>query len=300
MRRWQANAVLIAVAVIWGSAFVAQNRAMAHLGAMPFTGLRFLVGAAVVAPLAWREWRFLRGRGLRHRAGDAAAVAGLGVLLWGGAVLQQLGIAGTSVTHAGFLTALYVPVVPLLAWWRSGQAPRPAVWWMSAGCLLGTYLLSGVGSLTLMHGDLWILASVLPWAVHVLLVGEVAARLAAPFLVACGQFLVVGILALAWSAVAEPQAVPLPALREAAWAIVYTGVLSVGVGFTAQVVAQRHTPAADAAIVLSCEVLFAAAFGHVLMGDRLSPAGWAGAALIFGCMLAVQWLAAAAPVSDRR
>ncbi len=289
MTRWQANAVLVVVAVIWGSAFVAQNVAMQHLGPMSFTGMRFFVGALVVAPLAWREWRYLRGRGLHHDRGDAAQVVGLGVLLWMGAALQQIGIPGTTVTNAGFLTALYVPAVPLLAWWRTGRAPRAGIWLMCAGCLLGTYLLSGAGSLQVNRGDVWILASVLPWAVHVLLVGEVAERMAAPFLVACGQFLVVGVLASAWAAVGET--VTLPAVREAAWAITYTGVLSVGVGFTAQVVAQRHTHASDAAIVLSCEVLFAGFFGHVLMGDRLTTAGWFGAALIFGCMLAVQWLA---------
>jgi len=265
---------------------------------MGFTGVRFLVGALVVAPLAWREWRFLRRRGLRHGRDDLAQVAGLGVLLWLGAALQQIGIKGTTVTNAGFLTALYVPVVPLLAWWRSGRAPQPVLWLACAGCVVGTYLLSGAGSVVFNRGDLWLLASVLPWALHVLLVGEIADRMAAPFLVACGQFLACAAASLAWAAVAEPMA--WPDVVAAAPAIAYTGILSVGVGFTAQVVAQRSAAPADAAILLSSETLFAALCGYALMGDRLSAAGWAGAALIFGCMLAVQLLALrAGPAATR-
>ena len=302
MTRWQANAVLVLVAAIWGSAFVAQNRAMEHMGPMAFTGLRFLLGALVVLPLAWREQRHLRSRALHHNARDAAQVAGLGLLLCGGAALQQVGVKGTTVTNAGFLTALYIPVVVLLSWWRSGQAPGRGTGLMVAGCLAGTMALSGAGSADFHVGDLWIIASVLPWALHVLLVGEVAHRMAAPFTVASGQFLACGLAATAWALVAEP--ISAPGIADAAWAIVFTGVLSVGVGFTAQVVAQRHTPAADAAIVLSCEVLFAAAFGFALMGDRLTAAGWAGAALMFACLLAVQiralGLDAARPAVERQ
>lgn len=295
MKRWHANAILLLVALIWGSAFVAQNLAMAHMGPMAFTGVRFLVGAAVVAPLAWREWRYLRGRGLHHTGEDLALVSGLGLLLWLGAALQQIGIKGTTVTNAGFLTALYVPVVPLLAWWRSGRAPHPLLWPASAGCLIGTYLLSGAGSVVFNRGDLWVLASVLPWALHVLFVGEVANRMAAPFLVACGQFLACAMASLAWASVAEP--LEWQGLVAAVPAIAYTGILSVGVGFTAQVVAQRFAMPADAAILLSSETLFAALCGYALMGDRLSAAGWTGATLIFGCMLAVQLLALRQPAS---
>lgn len=288
MARWQANALLLGVAMIWGAAFVAQSKAMAHMGPMGFTGVRFLIGAAVVAPLAWREWRNLRRHGLRHDRGDLAQVSGLGLLLCLGAALQQVGIIGTTVTNAGFLTALYVPLVPLLAWWLMGRAPHPLAWWCSAGCLLGTYLMSGAGQVQVSTGDLWVLASVLPWALHVLWVGEVARRMAAPFMVACGQFLACGVFSLAWAVVAEPLSVS--ALTAAGAALLFTGVLSVGIGFTAQVVAQRHANAADAAVILSSETLFAGLFGYVLMGDRLSLAGWVGAGLIFACIIAVQLL----------
>jgi drug/metabolite transporter (DMT)-like permease len=112
--------------------------------------------------------------------------------------------------------------------------------------------------------------------------------MAAPFAVACGQFLVCGLISLAWAVVAEP--ISAPALLAAARDIAYTGLVSVGIGFTAQVIGQRNTAAADAAIILSSETVFAALFGYALMGDRLSGAGWAGCALILSCILAVQLL----------
>jgi drug/metabolite transporter (DMT)-like permease len=203
MTRVQANLLLLVVALIWGSAFVAQSTAMAHVGPMTFTGLRFLIGAAVVLPWALREWRFLGARQLRPGRGDALQIAGLGGLLWLGAVMQQIGIIGTTVTNAGFLTALYVPLVPLLAWWWLGRRPHASVWPASVGCLVGTWMLSGAGQVQLQTGDLWVIASALPWAVHVLYVGRVADRMAAPFLLACGQFLVCGLVSLAWAVASE-------------------------------------------------------------------------------------------------
>lgn len=170
---------------------------------------------------------------------------------------------GTSVTHAGFLTALYVPLVPVLGWLLWRPLPHWSIWPAGLACVGGAYLLSGAGAdgMTIGRGDWWVIGSALPWALHVLLVGRVAHRL---------------------------QAAALP--------IGYAGILSVGVAFTAQVVAQRYAQAADAAIVLSAETLFAALFGFVLMGDRLPASGLIGCALIFVSMVAVQLL----PLLNRR
>ncbi len=288
LSRVSANLLLMLVAVIWGSAFVAQNRGMAHVGPMTFTGVRFLIGALVVSPLMWLEWRRLCRLGQSLDKTDAFKIAGLGSMLLMGAAMQQIGIGGTSVTNAGFLTALYVPLVPVLSWLVLRQAPHWSVWPGALACVLGAYLLSGAQSLSISQGDGWIIASTLPWAFHVLLVGRVADRIGAPFLVAGGQFLVCGLVALAWAVTWEP--VSWAGLQAASGALAYTGVLSVGVAFTAQVVAQRYAHATDAAIVLSAETLFAALFGYWLLGERLSPAGLAGCALIFTSMMAVQLL----------
>jgi drug/metabolite transporter (DMT)-like permease len=110
----------------------------------------------------------------------------------------------------------------------------------------------------------------------------------APFTVAGGQFLFCGVVALAWGLGFESWS--WAGIQAAAWPILYTGVLSVGVAFTGQVVAQRYAHAADAAIILSSETLFAAVFGYLMMGDRLNGAGLLGCALILGAMLLIQLL----------
>jgi len=287
MTRARSNALLVFVALIWGSAFVAQAVAMRSLGALTFTGLRFALGAAVVAPLAWREWRELAARQRQPRPRDALHVAALGTLLFLGAALQQVGMRWTTVTNAGFLTALYIPLVPVFAWLALRQAPHWTVWPAAAGCVAGTWLLTGASrSLSLNAGDWWIVASAVPWAVHVLLVGRAADRLRGPMVVATGQFAACSALALAAGFATEPFSAA--GLRAALGAIAYTGVLSVGLGFTLQVVAQRHARASDSAIVLSSETVFAAVFGAIFMGDRLDAAGFAGCALILGCVLMVQ------------
>ena len=296
MSRSQANLLLLVVALIWGSAFVAQAQGMDGLEPFTFTGIRFLLGVCVVAPLAWRDARLISRREVRPGRRDALGVIGLGLLLTFGAVFQQIGIAGTTVTNAGFLTALYVPLVPLSSWLIMRVRPHWSVWPTSLGCLIGTWMLSGAGQVRIGTGDAWVIASSIFWALHVLFVGRVADRVAAPFLVACGQFLVCGIACLLWGGLTET--ITLEGIRRAAVPIVYTGVISVGIAYTGQVVGQRYAAAADAAIILSAETLFAALFGFLLMGDRLNAMGFAGCALIFVCIVAVQMapLMAASPL----
>ena len=194
MTRIQANLLLTLIAMIWGSAFVAQAHGMESIGPMMFTGIRFLIGALVVLPLIVRERRAPGATVLR--GSDALKIMGLGALLTTGAALQQIGIQYTSVTNAGFLTALYVPLVPLLGWLVLKHLPHWSVWPGALACLVGAFLLSGAHELNIGAGDAWVIASSLPWAVHVLLVGMVADRMNAPFTVAGGQFLFCGVAAL--------------------------------------------------------------------------------------------------------
>ena len=293
MSRAQANLLLLAVALIWGSAFVAQAQGMDGVEPFTFTSIRFLVGVGVVAPLAWRDWRAISRRIAQPARSDVLAVLALGLLLTLGAVFQQIGITGTTVTNAGFLTALYVPLVPLLSWLLMKERPHWSVWPTSIGCLLGTWMLSGAAGLALGVGDAWVVASSVFWALHVLLVGRVAERFAAPFLVAGGQFLVCGVACLFWGALTET--ITLNGIVRAAGPILYTGVISVGIAYTGQVVGQRYAAAADAAIILSSETLFAALFGYLLMGDRMNAVGIVGCLLIFICIVAVQLMPLLAP-----
>ena len=192
----------------------------------------------------------------------------------------------SKVTNAGFLTALYVPAVPLLGWVIFRFKPHWVVWPAAIGCVVGTWLLAGGHSVQMVVGDWWIIASSVPFALQVVLVGWAADRLSAPYTVACAQFVVTAVLSLAVSAVIETTT--LEGIWQAAGAIAYTGIVSVGIGYTGQVVAQRHAPATDAALILSSETVFAALFGAWLAGDRLSATGVAGCALILACIVASQ------------
>ncbi len=286
MSRIQANILLLSITTIWGGGFVAQALAMEHLGPFTFVGIRFLVGALVVLPFALRDLRLSQASETAHGHQDYLLIAFLGLLLLAGAACQQIGILTTTVTNAGFLTTLYVPLVPVLACIILRQAPHWLIWPASLGCMLGTWLLTGAQGVSINMGDLWVIAGSLFWALHVLFVGRVAARIGRSFLVAAGQFLVCGAASLLWGLVTEE--VSLPAIYAARLSIVYAGVLAVGVAFTGQVIGQRYAHAADAAIIMSAEMLFAALFGYLMMGDRLSTLGMIGGGLILFCIIAVQ------------
>lgn len=288
MSRTQANLLMLLAALIWGTTFVAQQLGMRAVGPFTYTGVRFLLGALVIAPLAWREYAQLRARGIRLGRRDLLSWSGIGLLLTGGALLQQIGIVSTTVSNAGFLTALYVPLVPLLGWLLHRHLPHWSLWPAAAGSVAGTYLLGGGELSALSVGDLWIIASTLFWAGHVLYVGRVAAQKGAPLLLACTQFVVCGILSLGLAVATEP--ISLSGLVAGLPSILYGGVLSVGIAFTLQVVAQRYSHATDAAILLSSEVLFAAFAGALYLGERLEPMQMAGGGLIFASILLVQLL----------
>ncbi|MBB5204066.1 drug/metabolite transporter (DMT)-like permease [Inhella inkyongensis] len=296
MTRLQADLLLTFVAIIWGSAFVFQAHGMQHLGPMAFTGVRFLLGALVVLPLAL--WEAPRRRPESRQRPMAPTLLLLGSLMAVGAAFQQIGIVTTSVTNAGFLTALYVPLVPVLGALLLKESPHWSVWPCALACVAGAYLLSGVQTLQLHVGDAWVIASVFPWALHVLLVGRMADKFDAPFAIASGQFAVVGALCLAYAFLFEPFT--WAQVQAAAIPIAYTGMLSAGVAFTAQVVAQRTAPASDAAIILSSETLFAAGFGYWLLGERLNTQGLLGCALILAALLAVQLLPLLHPALKRK
>lgn len=288
MTRLQANVVLLVTAIVWGSTFTVQQLAMAHLGPIIYTGARFLLGALIVLPLAIAQRRRLMRAGWHLSPAERGGLILIGICLFLGALLQQIGITYTTVSNAGFLTALYVPLTPIIAVLALRQFPHWSVWPAAAGCTIGAYVLSGGELAAMRTGDLWVIAGAFFWAIHVLLVGALARRTGAPFVVACVQFFVCAALGLGWGVASEP--VSLAALIDAAPYIAYGGVMSVGIGFTLQVVGQQHTPAPDAAIILSSETVFAALTGMIFLGERLNAVELGGCALILAGVLAVELL----------
>ncbi|MFN2371936.1 MAG: DMT family transporter, partial [Candidatus Krumholzibacteriia bacterium] len=262
--RRNANLMLVLAAAIWGFAFVAQRVGMRHLGPLGFNGVRFALGAAVLLPLVLHR---RRSRGRSPWPGRAGLVAGL--LIFGGATLQQWGLVYTTAGKAGFITGLYVVFTPLLGllW---GQRTTAAAWVGVALAAVGLYLLSARGIAGIAPGDGLVLLSALFWAAHVQWVGHTAARLD-PLELALVQFVTCSVLSLG-GAVAFETIAP-AALAAAAVPILYAGGLSVGVAYTLQVVAQRHARPAPAAVILSLESVFAAVGGGLLLGEVLGLRG---------------------------
>lgn len=275
-------------AMIWGSAFVAQQIGTGSLGTLSFTGARFLVGALVVLPFAVRQYKKVHPVEHRFTGTDWLILLLTGTVLFTAAALQQYGILRTSVTNAGFLTALYVPMVPIIGLILLHRRVHWVVWPASAGCFIGTYIMSGAREVELQAGDLWVISSTFFWAGHVLLVGYIASKTRAPLIVATFQFFVCGLLGLlSGYLIEQPGAAD---FQGALFGIGYVGIFSVGMAFTLQVVGQRYTQAADAAIILSSETVFAALAGFVFLGERLTLFQMSGAALILFGIMAVELL----------
>ncbi len=288
MNRLQANLLLTLAAMIWGSSFVVQQIGTGELGTITFTGARFLVGALVVLPFAVKQFIRVDQSERRFQSSDWQGLMVTGCVLFVAAVLQQHGILRTTVTNSGFLTALYVPLVPVLGLIVLHRKVHFSIWPASLCCFLGTYILSGAQQVDLVAGDLWVISSTVFWATHVLLVGIFASRTRAPLVVAGVQFLVSGCVGLLLGVIIESPS--LAQIIGAGWGICYIGIFSVGMAFTLQVVGQRFTPAADAAIILSSETVFAALGGMIFLGERLTPLQLSGGLLILTSILAVELL----------
>src|SRR4051794_6172908 len=291
MSRLVANLLLLLTAAIWGSAFIAQSTAMRDVGPILFTGLRFLVAAVAVLPFALVE-----GRRPADKLGRAPIsvrwMGALTLVFMLGQLTQQIGIKSTTVTNAGFLTSLYVVLVPIFGVLLFRQRQEPLVWPAALVALAGTWLLSG-GLDGLRPGDLWVMLSTVFWALQVLLVGKVAGSSGRPVLATFIQSIGGGIAATALALLLEPAS--LPAIGAAAPELLYAGAVSGGLAFSLQAVAQRHTGAADAAVVFSSEAVFAAIAAALLLGERLSASGWAGSALILAAVVLVQLVPALRP-----
>lgn len=283
MTRWQADALLLFAAMMWGFAFVGQATAMQHVGPLTFIGYRFAISALVVAPFAFLESR--RAKPIaKHKRGQVVL---LGLLFFVACAFQQIGLLKTSVTNAGFLTALYVVMAPIIAVAFLKHPLVPAILVGAALSLAGTFLLSGGGDLgTLNWGDAIVVASALFWALQILLMGELSKHMDRPITLAFAQYAIVAILGIAAGYALEVAAIP--PLHLIAKELFFTGVVSGALCFTLQAIAQRHTPASDAAILMSSEALFAALGAALLLDERLGVAGWIGCGLILIAVLLVQ------------
>ncbi|CAJ1879127.1 DMT family transporter [Aeromonas salmonicida] len=280
----RSNMMLLMAAAIWGLGFVAQRLGMDHMGPYTFNGLRFLLGAASLLPLLW----WLKSRQPSGQSEDRRLLltGGLlaGAVLFSAASLQQVGLLYTTAAKAGFITGLYIILVPVI-----GLALRHKTgtntWVGALIAMAGLYYLSVTEDFTIGYGDLLQVAGALFWAIHLLVLDHYSSRVA-PIRLASVQFLVCGLLSLA---VAFTIEMPTISGAVAGWqALLYAGLVSIGVGYTLQVVGQRGAHPAHAAIILSLETVFAAIGGVLLLGEILDERAIVGCALMLAGMLISQ------------
>jgi len=280
--RLKADLTLFIISIIWGSAFVAQ-RVAGQLGRVYlFNGGRYLLAGVGVLPFVSRTKQESDPNFLSRDQFKWMFAAGF--LLFIAAALQQAGMLFTTAGNAGFITSLYVVLVPvvLLIGWREVPHWLAVVAIVAAG--VGAFLLSTGGQFVVQKGDLLELIGALFWAVHVVLLGKFASRFDSMSFSA-GQLIVCGFLNLVLGLFVETPVFT--------WGLVgaatYTAVMSLGLCYTLQVWAQRHTPPSDAALILSLESVFAVLFGWLILSENLSGIQVFGCVLIFGAVLLSQF-----------
>ncbi|MEJ2100763.1 MAG: DMT family transporter [Desulfobacterales bacterium] len=286
----KSDMLLLTTAVIWGFAFVAQRVGMDYVGPFTFNGIRFAIGSLSLLPLVLmsRE-RTTATRNILPPPGLKTILLGggaLGLTLFTGASLQQIGLVYTTAGKAGFITGLYVIIVPILGLiWK--QQPRIGTWIGAFMAAIGLYLLSITEEFTIEPGDLLVLIGAFFWAAHVLIIGWLSPRIN-PIKLAFSQYATCSILSLIAASVVE--VITLNSIFAAAIPILYGGLLSVGIAYTLQVVAQRDAHPAHAAILLSLEAVFAAIGGWLILGEIISPRGLVGCGLmLFGMLISQLW-----------
>lgn len=276
--RLKSDLTLLLVAIVWGSGFVAQRLASSQTSVFWINGLRMLLGALVLLPFV--------GFRLKITRAQLPYVLLAGSVLFAGGTLQQIGLITTTASNAGFITGLYVVLVPVLLaifWKRRADA---LTWIASVVAAVGLGLLSTGGTFKLNPGDVFVLLGAFAWACHVILVGMAVKKVDfIPF--AIGQFLMVALLNLLLGTVFALKSFP---FGLSTWlSIAWLGIFSTAIGFTLQGAGQKHSPSADAAIILSMEAVFASLFGMLFLKERLNWVQWAGCGLILAAMLLAQW-----------
>ncbi|WP_310619017.1 DMT family transporter [Flexibacterium corallicola] len=281
MPRAVANLLLLLAGAIWGAAFVSQSTAMESIGPYQFVGFRFLLAGFVVLPLALFERSRKPTKRLTRQ--NIPLVLAVSLSFLAGSLLQQVGILFTSVTNAGFLTAIYVVLTPIFVILLFKGKPEWVIWPASLITLLGIFFLSGGNLSGLNKGDALMVICAAFWALQVIFIGRLSMSTGRPITIAAIQFLITGAIASVLGLFIEPLS--WAAIENAAFELFFAGAISGGIAFTLQAVAQQWTRPADAAIFISTEALFAALFGIIFLGERIPLIGIAGCLLIFTAIL---------------
>ena len=287
------NTLLLALtALVWGSAFVAQSVGAEHVGPFTFLASRSYLGGIVLLPvIAAMNARSKRSSGvslLPKSSGDKKRLLlggiSCGFFLFLASTAQQIGVGATTAAKAGFITSMYVLIVPILTLFM-GRKVDKKIWLCVVLGVIGLYLLCMVGGLSLSRGDSMVLLCAFLFSGHILMVDHFSPKMDGVQL-SCIQFFVTALLSTICMLLFESPTVA--DLQAAALPILYAGILSSGVGYTLQIVAQKGLNPTIASLAMSLESVFSALAGWVLLGQGLSLRELSGCALMFAAIVLAQ------------
>jgi drug/metabolite transporter (DMT)-like permease len=288
MKTFKSDCVLLLVATIWGLAFVAQRMGMDHVGPFTYNGIRFALGGLSLLPflLVARKKRKNRARAVDDPRPKEILTGGIlaGVILFAGSSLQQVGMLYTTAGKAGFITGLYVVIVPVVGlFWR--QKAGTGTWIGALMAAVGLYFLSVTEQMTISFGDLLELVGAFFFAMHVIVIGKLSQRIDTVRLsfVQCMLCSAVSMLVAV-----SMETITLSGIRMAAIPILYGGVFSVGIAYSLQIYGQKGSHPAHAAILLSLESVVAAIGGCLILNEVLSGRSLSGCVLMMAGMLISQ------------
>ena len=296
----RSDLILLLAAAIWGFAFVAQRLGMEFLGPFTYTAVRFTLGVLVLLPFIYyrkytaktqkrKEDTSLSSSRLRFEKRSEIRKLSflqllLGIILFFGISFQQYGLQYTTAGNAGFITGFYVVLVPVAGLFL-GHKSHLNIWIGVILAITGLYFLSVTREFTINPGDIYVSICALFWTVHVLLVSYIAPR-TDPVLTAVIQFSICAVLS--WIVAIGAEQMSLHAIIDSAWPIVYGGVMSVGIAYTLQIVAQQKAHPAYASIILSLESVFAVFGGWLILNENFSIRSVIGCSLMLAGMIVVQ------------
>ena len=286
LRKIRGNIMLLTAAVIWGSAFVAQSEGMNYVDPFTYVFSRSIIGAAVLVIIISV---IKKGKKKECHPADfkmsAFGGACCGLVLFAASSFQQFGISNTTAGKAGFITALYIIIVPVLGFFMKKKTTSK-VWICAAIAVAGFYLLCIRNDFSIGPGDTLVLISAVFFSLHIIVIDYFNKRNTDPMIMSCFQFLTAGIIGFPMMFIFENP--DINNIINAAVPILYAGVLSSGIAFTLQMIAQKDTDPTVATMIMSLESVFAALSGWLILGETLSVRELSGCILVFAAVITAQ------------
>jgi len=281
----QSSIMLVLTALIWGVAFVAQSEGMNYVGGFTFICIRYLLGGLVLIPVIsfMRRYHTEKSQAQNTKTGIIGGIC-CGICLCTASSLQQFGVYYTTVGKAGFITALYIVMIPVFGIFLHKKV-KLHIWISVAIATLGMYLLCIKEGFSVRKGDCMVFLCAIGFSIHIMVIDYFSPK-AEGVLISCVQFFTASLIGCILMLLFEKPT--WNAIRSAWLPLAYTGIMSSGIGYTLQVIAQKNLEPAVASLIMSLESVFSLLAGWVLLGQKLTIKELAGCILVFGAILLAQ------------